>query len=219
MKRLKDLNVFILISSFAKALIEVFVPIILYNGDYKINEIFYYFMLKSFFVFLLNPILCIFSNKIGFKWINIISSLFFFISYYMLFNLSKSYLSLSILAITFTLYEHSYWISRHYHSLCIFPKRNIVMLLGKIIILSQVALIPASYIGALLIDNFDINTVLFLITLLLLFSSLFIFKINIRTIESGNVLNDVTKLLRTIPVRNIFFWILEQFRKIGRAHV
>ena len=89
------------------------------------------------------------------------------------------------------------------------------MLLGKIIILSQVALIPASYIGALLIDNFDINTVLFLITLLLLFSFLLFFKINIRTIESGNVLNDVTKLLRTIPVRNIFFWILEQFRIIG----
>lgn len=216
MNKIKDFNIYILLSSFSKALIEIFVPIMLYEIGFKIEDILYFSLLKYVLIFIFNPLICIIGKLICYKWLNIISVIFFYLGYYYLFTMNTNLTSLFLLTILLVIYEHTYWVSRHYHALNLLPKVTIASNIGNILIMTQLAIIPASFIGAILIKNLDKSLLLKIICLLLFISSLFIFKINLKEKkEKKNYLKEVTNILKNIPKRSVIFLMLDQFRTIG----
>lgn len=216
MSRIRKFNIYILLSSFSKALIDIFVPIILYNAGFKTEEIVFFFLLKFSFVFFLNPIICIIGKRIGYKWLDIISVIFFYLGYSYLFSINHNTGSLYVLAILLVIYEHSYWISRHYHTLRIIDKNAIGKEIGNFIIMNQMALIPASLLGSILIENLETKILVTIIAFMLLICSIITFNINIeRDSKKRNYINETTNVLKTIPKRSLLFIIMEQFRVVG----
>ncbi len=216
MQNLRKFNIYILLSSFSKSLIEVFVPIILYKAGFRIEEIIFYSLLKFSFILFLNPVICLIGKIIKFNWLNIFAIIFFYIGYYYLFNIEHNITSLFFLALFLVLYEHSYWVARHYLALKILDKEKIASEVGGFLIMTQIALIPSSFIGALLIKNLDIKLLLLIISSLLIVSSLIIFRIKIYDKNKNkNNINEITKVIKNMPKRSIIFLMIEQFRMIG----
>jgi hypothetical protein len=216
MNNLKHFNIYILISSFSKALIEVFIPIILYKSGFKIHEIILFFLIKSVFIFIFNSIVCIIGSIIRYKWLDIISIIFFYLGYSYLFHINNDITSLFKVSVLLVIYEHSYWVSRHYHALNILNEEKIATEIGNFLIMTQLALIPASFIGALLLENLNVNTLLLIIFILLFISSIITFKMNLKErVHIKNYTNEITKVIKNIPNRDLLFFILEQFRVVG----
>lgn len=213
---IKNFNIYILLSTFFKALIDIFIPIILYNAGFSILEIMYFLLVKHTIIFILNPIICILGNITHYKWLNVISIIFFYIGYSYLFKITHNISSLYLLIIFMVLYEHTYWISKHYYSIKLFAKKKMGTNVGKTVILNQVAFLFAPFLGSLLMNHLDSEIVVLLVSFLLVFSVYFMIRISFKeTNKFGNYINDTTSIIKNIPKRNILYSLLDQFRFIG----
>ncbi len=146
-------NFFNLISTFARSMIEVFIPIYLYKIGYDIKDIFFYFLIMLF----VSAIVCIpltyIGNVIKYKWLVLASTLFFALTNIFLFNINVNLINLCILATLYAFYRRCYWIGKRYYELEVIPKEEMANKVSITVIISQVATIFASYIGALIISN------------------------------------------------------------------
>ncbi len=217
MKRYKLFNTFIFLSTLTKALIDCFIPIILYKKGISEYYIIFFLLLNYSLAFILTIPLGYLCKKITYKWMLIITSFIVGLSYYILFMKELNIINLLLFTIFHILNSHTYWISRHYYALDVLPKRDLADEVGNIVIFSTLALIPVSYIGALLINNLDKTLMLVIVVLMNIISVIPLFKIKERRKdENNNLLEDVKTIINDIPKRSLAFMVLAQFRMIGR---
>lgn len=207
----KKFNLSVFISMFAKNMIEVFIPIILYNRGFSINEIFIYML----FHYLLSIVITYSIPKLNHifktKGLIIISTIFFIITYIFLFYMNKSILSLFLLALFYTLHSSIYWILRHFYVIGLYEINNMSKSVGNVLIFTELAFLFSSYIGALILDNSNNVILIIIASILLLISNIILLKINIKHQDTKIDL----KILKEIPRKNILFFILEQFKVLG----
>jgi MFS family permease len=217
MKTKKNFNLFIFLSTFARNLIDVFIPIILYKKGLSIHHLFIFIMINYALSFIFNIPLSYIAKKITFKWLLIISSIFVSIAYYFLLIKPISIFSLSMILIMHVICAHTYWLSRHYYSLAVLPKENMGDEVGDIVILSQISLVPATYLGALLIKHLHVYIVLLIVALVYIISALPLFKVNeIKRRKTKSILKTTYYTLTQIPIRSIIFFIFAQFRFVSK---
>jgi hypothetical protein len=217
MKRIKEFNIFIFLSTLARSLIDCFIPIILYNKGLDIKAIIWFVILNYTLCFLLNVPLGFLGKKITFKWAMIVTSFLVGISYYFLLMVDFSITNLFLFTFFHALNTQVYWLSRHYYALCVLPKTNLADEVGNIIILSTLAIIPVSYIGALIMNNLDMQLVLVVIIFLYIISIIPLFKIVERKgISTLSIMDGVKKVIEDIPRKSIWFMIFCQFKTITR---
>jgi hypothetical protein len=215
MDNIKRYNIFIFLGTFSRNLIEVFIPIILYNKGISIQYIFFFLLINYSFSFLLNFPLAYISKIITFRWLIILSSISVAISYYYLFLFPITLPILVLITFTHVINAHTYWLSRHYYALKVLPHNSIGPQIGNIVIFSQAAIIPASYIGALLISNLNIEYVLTIVILMYLVTIIPLYKIR-TTRDDITLYNGIEDIFKTIPRRSLYFFILAQFRFISK---
>ena len=209
-------NLFIFLSTFTRSLIEVFIPILLYNKGLSIGAIFFFLLINYTFSFLFNFPLAYLSKKISFKWLLIISSFFLAITYYYLLILPITFLSLLIIIITHVINAHIFWLSRHYYALKLLPQSNLGPDVGNIVIYNQLGLIPSTYIGALLLSYLNIKWVLIIIVLMYIISVIPLFFIKEKKLQEMTMIEGIKKIIDTIPRRSVWFYVIVQFRMISR---
>lgn len=201
----KKFNLYVFLSTFARNLIEIFIPIILYKSGFSLKQvIFYYFILNTFSAII--TIFCVkFANKSGYRKLSIIGIISFIILQILLNNIKINILYLILTAIFYSTYRRCYWISRKFFSLKIIKKDNISKTYSFIIVCNQIAEIVGSYIGALLLDFIDIK-VLTLISVILFLSSLIpLKKLDIQK-SKNPVKIDLVKTIKKIPFEDIYIF-------------
>lgn len=217
MNRVKIFNVFVFLSTLARSLVDCFIPIILYNKGLDIKYILFFLLLTYSLSFLFSAPLGYIGKKITFKWAMIISSFSIGISYYFLLMVDLNLISLFIFTLFHVINTQLYWLARHYYALEVLPKKDLADEVGNIIIFTTLALIPVSYVGALLINNLEMNIVLIIVIFLYMISIIPLFKIIERKkqIEIG-VLESAKNVIRNMPKKSFWFMIIAQFRMISR---
>lgn len=217
MNREKIFNIFVFLSTLARSLVDVFIPIILYNKGVEIKYIIFFMLLNYSLCFMFNVPLGYIGKKISFKWAMIITSFMIGISYYFLLMVKLDIISLLLFALFHVINTQTYWLSRNYYALEILPKRNFADEVGNIIIFSTLAVIPVSYVGALLMNNLEMELVLVIVVFLYMISIVPLFKLvekkkgfTLGIIQSAkNIIVDMSR-------RSLLFMLLAQFRVIIR---
>lgn len=213
----KSFNTFVFLSTLARSLVECFIPVILYNKGLPIKYILLYLLLNYSLCFILDMPLGYLSKKITFKWTMMSSSFLMGIAYYFLLVTDINVVNILVFAILHVINTHVYWLARHYYASLVLPKKDMADEVGNIIIFSTLAIIPISYIGAWLMNNFDKLFVLTIIVLVYVTSTLPLFKIKEpKRMLSVDLRTSIKKIVSDVPKKSIWFMIFAQFRMISR---
>ncbi|MDD4298863.1 MAG: hypothetical protein PHS98_04470 [Bacilli bacterium] len=217
MKRIKIYNLFIFLSTLARSLIDCFIPIILYNKGLEVKYIISFLLLNYSLGFILNVPLGFIGRKITFKWLLIITSFLIGLSYYYLLMVKLDVTNLFLFTLFHVASTQAYWLSRHYYALEVLPKHNLADDAGNIVVFSTLALIPISYVGALLINNIDIEQVLIIIVFLYMISVIPLFKITEKKKDINRELITTShNIVLNIPRKSLWFMFIAQFRMVSR---
>lgn len=211
MSNLKKYNLFTLITSFTKLLVELFIPLILYEKGFSIKEIILFLIFKYAFCTLMIPITLKLGKKVAFTKIMLMSSLFFSITYIYLNFLKTSISSLIILALIFSIYLIFYWLGRHIFALAIIEDKKITDNVSLYSIFTILGGLPATYIGARILETFGFITLTIIVLVLMIISVIPLMKIKDVGLHNEDNIKNVVK---TFPKSNYIYIILEQFRYI-----
>lgn len=211
MSDLKKYNIFITITSFSKLLVELFIPLILYDYGFTIKNVILYMIIKYTLCIIMIPITMKINKKISWSKIMILSSFFFSLTYIYLNIMTKSLLSLIILSIIFSIYLNFYWLGRHIYGLSIIEDKKTTDNVSLYTIFTVLGSIPATYIGSLILKYFGFITLTIIVLILMLISIIPLTKINkdIKYIKPN-----LKPIIKTFSKRNYLFTFIEQFRYI-----
>lgn len=111
------------LSTFARNLVEVFIPIILYKFGYDLWTVMFYFFLVNFISLLISYPCALFSI------------------YYIL-----------AISFLYAVYRRCYWMSRRYFNLNVIKNKDISKTYSIISIINQIGVIISAYCGSLFLD-------------------------------------------------------------------
>ena len=194
-------NIFLLISSLSRNLVEVFNIALLYKLNYSIKEILLYYSIYFFFSIFVNIITINLTNYIKSKYILIISNILFCISYYYLNNMKYNIKNLIIFAILSSLASYTYHAIRHYFAIKYTDNSN--KEIGNIAIYSFIGIILSSYIGPYLTEKYS-----FTITVIIIFITSLMSIIPLLLIKDDTVKEKIKKI--SLESNRKYFFIFEQ---------
>lgn len=204
-KNRKKFELFVFLSTFSRSLIEVFIPIILYKFGYTLKEVIFYFMMSHIFSFIIAfPFIWI-SKKYNNKILTFIGIIAFVILQILLNNITSSIYYLLLIGFLFAVYRRGYWISRRYYNMKVIKKENVASTFSIISIINHLGVLISSYVGSLLLDFMDINTVTCISIVLFLISLIPLFKMEFKHIESDSKIN-IIKTLKEVSFRNMYLF-------------
>ena len=201
----KKFSMYVFLSTFARNLIEVFVPIILYKFGFSLKEVILYYLLVNVFSLILSYLCIHIANKYNNKVLAIIGIIAFAMLQILLNFIYKSTLFLIVIAFAFALYRRGYWISRRFYNLKVMRKENISSTYSLISIINHIGVIFSTYIGSLLLDftTVKIVTVIALILFSVSLIPLYLFKFQHQ--EKAAELNFV-ETFKVIPKSTLFLF-------------
>ncbi len=201
-------NIFILISTIARNIIEVFSSVFLYKLGYSIKDIMLFYFLLYLISAFTNVISIYLINKINYKYVLVISSLIYSYAFYFLNNMTPNLFSLIIFSILLGLGSYSYHSIRHYMAIKVIDKNKRIDI-GNILIFTYIAYMISSYIGAFISNRFGLIYVVIIIFILSILGIIPLITldnlINREKIKFNNITFNKHKLL---------FFIFEQFKVI-----
>ena len=201
----KKFSLYVFLSTFARNLIEVFIPIILYKFGFSLKEVILYFLLVNFFSLILSYPCIYISNKYNNKVLGIIGIISFAILQILLNFIYKSNLFIIILSFVYALYRRGYWISRRFYNLRVIRKENISYTYSLISIINHIGVIFSAYIGSLLLDFLSIRILTIISMFLFLISLIPLYLLNFEHKEKSSKL-EFFKTFKLIPKSNIFLF-------------
>lgn len=211
MSDLKKYNIFIFITSFAKLLVEIFIPLILYNMSFTIKEIILFLILKYSFCLLFIPVGYFIGKKYSVSTLMILSSIIFSITYIYLSQINKNLTSLIILSILYSSYLMFYWLGRHMYGLSIIEDKkttdnvslyNIFIILGGLF---------SPFIGSYIIEKTSTLTLSTIVLVLMIISIIPLTKIKKLKLNSNT---QIKHIIKSFPKTNYIFNTLDQLRYI-----
>ncbi len=211
MSNLKKYNIFVFITSFSKLLIELFIPLILYDKGFTVKEIIIFLILKSLFSLLVIPLILFLGRKYLYSKVLLVSSILFTLTYVFL-NYVKSFFSLVFLSFIYGLYLSFYWIPRHIYASSIIEDKKATDNVSLYSIFGILGGLPASYIGAKVMEQFGFNFLIILVTILMFISVFFVTRIKDTNLDKSTNLKNV---ITNFKIRNFLFLIFDNFRYIS----
>ena len=203
----KKFNVYVFISTFARALIETFIPLLLFKFGYNLKEVVFYFLIYNFIELLISYPMVYLATKKGNKILAILGFIGFVLTQIML---NKMYMGLSYLLIIATLYavyRAGYWLSRRYFNLKVIHKKNISSTYSIVTIVNQVALIFAGYIGALILDFVGTNVLTMIAIILYIISIIPLFMFKFEHDETNtDVKIELIKTIKDVSFNNVYIF-------------
>lgn len=207
MTNIKRYNIFILLSTLARNVVEIFSSVLLYQMGYTLKEILLFFTIL-YLVGAITSIITIYLTKIiKPKYILIISSIIFSGSFYYMSVTDKTFSSLIIFSIIYSIGCYTYHSLRHYFAIKSIEdnKKNEI---GNILIYSNIGVmigsITLSYIQSKL-STFALALVVIALSVL---AVLPLFKLDIKEDNSQIKFEKISK-------DKLTFFILEQAKVIN----
>ena len=203
----KKFNSYVFLSTFARALIETFIPLLLFKFGYSLKEVVFYFFIYNLIELILTYPLVYIATKKGNKVLAIFGFLAFILLQVYLNNMVYGTIYLVIIAFLYALYRTGYWLSRRYFNLKVIHKKHISSTYSIVTIINQVALVFAGYMGALFLDNISTFALTIVAGILYIVSiiPLFMFKFEHDNTNTDVKLN-MCKTFKEIPFSNLYLF-------------
>lgn len=211
MSNLKKYNIFTFVTTFAKLLIEVFIPLILYNMNFTIKEIILFLIIKHALCTVFLPITKLVIKKKSTTFLMIISSILFTLSYIYLNFLTKNLFKLLIFTTLLSMYLTFYWVGRHTYALSIIEDKKATDNVSLYTIFTILGGLFSTYIGSILIEKTSYLFLSIIVLFLMLISIIPLTKIKSK--KETNEIKLIT-IITSFPKRNYIFTFLDQLRFI-----
>lgn len=199
----KKFNIYVFLTTFARGLIEVFIPAILYNSGYSLKEVIIYYLFVNIFSLVLNFIASYIINKVGVKVLSIIAVFAFVAMQICLGKIVYGFGYMLVVAFLFATYRRFYWIPRRYYNICVTKEKNVSITYAFISIINQLGVILSTYIGSFLLDFIDIKLVTTISTILFIIGLIPLCKLNMDKRKEKFKLYET---LKSIPLRNVYLF-------------
>ncbi len=210
MSDIKKYNIFILISTLARNIVEIFSSVILYQKGYSIKDILLFYSILYGFGIIVNIISVYLGKKIKQKNILILSSLVYGYCFYFLSKMDATLGNLVIFGILYSVGSYMYHVMRHYFALRVLPSDN-KKEISNILIWSYLAIIISSYLGGYITSHLGLGIIVTIVIVLSIIGIIPIMKIGNQDNHDQDQINyDYRKIKKD----KIFFFILEQFKVI-----
>lgn len=209
MSNLKKYNIFTFVTTFAKLLIEVFIPLILYNMNFTIKEIILFLIIKHALCTIFLPITKLVIKKKSTTFLMIISSILFTLSYIYLNFLTKNLFKLLIFTTLLSMYLTFYWVGRHTYALSIIEDKKATDNTSIYTIFTILGGLFSTYIGSILIEKTSYLFLSIIVLFLMLISIIPLTKI-IQKKETNEI--KLITIITSFPKRNYIFTFLDQLR-------
>lgn len=209
MSNLKKYNIFTFITTFAKLLIEVFIPLILYNMNFTIKDIILFLIIKHALCTIFLPITKLVIKKKSTTFLMIISSILFTLSYIYLNFLTKNLFKLLIFTTLLSMYLTFYWVGRHTYALSIIEDKKATDNVSLYTIFTILGGLFSTYIGSILIEKTSYLFLSIIVLFLMLISIIPLTKIIPK--KETNEIKLIT-IITSFPKRNYIFTFLDQLR-------
>ncbi|CDE99154.1 unknown [Clostridium sp. CAG:628] len=209
MSNLKKYNIFTFVTTFAKLLIEVFIPLILYNMNFTIKEIILFLIIKHALCTIFLPITKLIIKKKSTTFLMIISSILFTLSYIYLNFLTKNLFKLLIFTTLLSMYLTFYWVGRHTYALSIIEDKKATDNVSIYTIFTILGGLFSTYIGSILIEKTSYLFLSIIVLFLMLISIIPLTKIKSK--KETNEIKLIT-IITSFPKRNYIFTFLDQLR-------
>ena len=211
MSDLKKYNIFIFITSFAKLLVEIFIPLILYNMSFTIKEIILFLILKNSFCLLFIQVGYFIGKKYSVSTLMILSSIIFSITYIYLSQINKNITSLIILSILYSSYLMFYWLGRHTYGLSIIEDKKTTDNVSLYNIFTILGGLFSPFIGSYIIEKTNTLTLSTIVLVLMIISIIPLTKIKKIKLNSNT---QIKHIIKSFPKTNYIFNTLDQLRYI-----
>lgn len=213
MSNLKKYNLFITITSFAKLLVEVFIPLLLYNAGFTIKEILLFLIFKYIFCTLIIPFGIKIGNTYSYTILMLISSILFTFTYIYLNLLTHNKFALVFLSLLFAFYLTFYWLGRHVYALSIIEDKKTTDNVSLYSIFTILGGLPATYIGAKIMETLGFITLTIIVFVLMIISIIPLIKI--KEIKITKNKEKIKNIVKTFPLKNYLFITIDQLRYIS----
>ena len=211
MSDLKKYNIFIFITSFAKLLVEIFIPLILYNMSFTIKEIILFLILKYSFCRLFIPVGYFIGKKYSVSTLMILSSIIFSITYIYLSQINRNLTSLIILSILYSSYLMFYWLGRHAYGLSIIEDKKTTDNVSLYNIFTILGGLFSPFIGSYIIEKTSTLTLSTIVLVLMIISIIPLTKIKKIKLNPNT---QIKHIIKSFPKTNYIFNTLDQLRYI-----
>lgn len=207
MSNIKRYNIFILLSTLARNIVEVFSSVLLYKMGYSIKEILLFYSVVYFLGGITSIIVIYLTNIIKPKYILILSSIIFSISFYYMSIMNKTFINLMIFSIIYSFGSYTYHTIRHYYAIKSINNHERKEI-GSILIYTNMATVISSLIGAyteIKLSNLILAIIVIIISILAIIP---IFKYEDKTSNEKIKIEKINK-------NKLLFFILEQAKVVN----
>ena len=201
----KHFDAYVVISTFGRALMEAFIPVIMFKSGYDFHGIAFYYMLMNLISFFITYPLAVLSKNFNNR-ILASAAIFAYIGMqFALPYLDGTLPAITLIALLYAIYRRCYWQSRRFYMLHVVREKQIGKSYAIISILNQIALMSATYVGAMCLDGLEMN-ILILISGAIMFLGLIpLYRMKFKH-EKNTVKLNLRKALGIIPVKDIFIF-------------
>ena len=207
MTNIKKYNIFILLSTIARNIVEVFSSVLLYKMGYSLKEILLFFSILYFVGAITSTLVIYLTSVINAKYILIFSSFVFSGSFYFMSIMENSMSNLIIFSIIYGIGSYSYHSLRHYFAIKSMDKDK-KKDIGSILIFSNIGLIIAPILVSYITKKLSIVILAIIVIILSILAIIPLFKLDIK--------DDNTEIkFERISKNKILFFILEQAKVIN----
>ena len=207
MTNIQKYNIFILISTISRNIVEVFSSVLLYKMGYTIKEIFLFYTILYLTGAIISIITIYLTKYLNPKYLLIISSILFSLSFYYMTTMPKTFINLILFSIIYGISSYSYHTLRHYFAIKALDKSKKENI-GNILIYSNIGLIISPLLVAYITKKVSLITLSILVIIL---SSVGVIPLFKSKIKEPNTKIEYPK----IEKNKLLFFILEQAKVIN----
>lgn len=198
-------DAYVVISTFGRALMEAFIPVIMLKAGYNLHGIAFYYVLMNLISFLITYPLALISKNYNNRILATVAIFAYIVLQFVLPHLDGSYLIIALVSLLYAVYRRCYWQSRRFYSLHIVREKQVGKAYAIISILNQLSLMAATYVGATCLDSLEMNK-LIIVSGAIMFAGLIpLYRMKFKH-EKNTVKLNLRKALRIIPSRDIFIF-------------
>lgn len=146
MSNIKRYNIFILLSTLARNIVEIFSSVLLYKMGYSLKEILLFYSIVYLIGAIISTIVIYLTKIVKPKYILILSSIIFSGSFYYMSIMSKTFINLIIFSIIYGMGAYTYHTIRHYYAIKSMNNHERKEI-GSILIYTNIAMVISSILG------------------------------------------------------------------------
>lgn len=148
-------NVFLFVSTFARALIEVFVSLFLFKNGFPVESILLFYLLENTFAIFISYFFVRIGEKCGYALVMYMGVLSFIVLQFALNNITHSTVFIVIISLLYSLYRRGYWVARRYYVTEVMPQKNTSGPFSIMMVVSEIASILAGFLGGALLEGLN----------------------------------------------------------------